>query len=92
MAPVLVLAPINKYALEVGGPLVLDGLTGYVFSKWTKPFEINLNGINASDELIEFWSTYVDDWLGQEENFWHAPRLIARENAVDLIKKLSKSK
>jgi hypothetical protein len=91
-APVLVLAPINKAAFEVDGPIVLDGLTGYAFSEWSKPFEIFESNGQPSSEIIDFWSNYVDYWLDQEENLWHAPRLIARENAQELIRILSKSK
>lgn len=82
-APVLVLAPMKYMAPEPTSPIVLDGISGYGFHEWGKPFDLNIQNGEPSIELLEWWSKHVDPWLSSDSNFWYAPRLVARENYIE---------
>ncbi len=85
-APVLILAPMNKWAALPDSPIVLDGRRRYAFQLWGKPFEFDVNDGIASDNLIEWWQTHVDTALEDSEYLWYAPRLVAADNYEDLMK------
>ncbi len=84
-APVLVLAPMELGAPQPNSPLVLDGMLGFAFHQWGRPIEIEIEDGVPDANLIAWWNEYVDPLLSQSENHWIAPRLVARENYVELI-------
>ena len=85
LAPVLVIAPIKYMAPSPESPLVLDGQTGFAFHSWGRPFDLNIRDGLPSQDLLEWWAEYVDPLLAQNEYFWYAPRLVARENYLGLM-------
>lgn len=91
-APVLVIAPIKYNAPHPFSPFVLDGITGYAFHQWGKPFDLDIQDGEPSDQLLDWWNTYVDSALDDQQFFWYAPRLVARDNYLTQMKKYGYSR
>ncbi|MCB0335106.1 MAG: hypothetical protein KDD62_02335, partial [Bdellovibrionales bacterium] len=90
LAPCLVLAPMEDMGIEVGGPLVLDGTTGFAFSAWEKPFEIGITSDGEpNDEMRQWWEEQVAPLFKTPLFEWVAPRLVAREKCEFQIQELS---
>lgn len=83
--PNLVIAPMKKWAAPVSGPVVMDGKTGFIFHQWGAPFECEFENGMPSERMVHWWKDHIDPYLDEPENFWYAPRLVARENTLDLM-------
>ena len=53
-APSLAILPMQRWAAEVSGPIVIDGGNGYVFHQWGKPFEFDFNGEGVDENLVNW--------------------------------------